>query len=166
MTLVDLNSNQFYRPPTEAKLLRKKALKTSTAHGLTAPEREIPPKTLGPSNECNILWGDSPIKNTNIANSPFEKHLSLLREEAPNLKMSCDIRVFNHDTAEDDNSLSLLEELFPDSGEISKSKKAGPNEEVEDQRPSDKIQSEGDEATDLEFTHGKNTGKYMGFMYQ
>ena len=166
MTLVDLNSIHFYQPPTEASMPRKRLFKASTAHGFTAPERENPPKTLGSSDECNILWGNSPIRNTDIADSPFEKHLSPLREEVPNLKFSCDISILDHDTAEDDNSLSLLEELFPDSGETAKFKQASSNGEVEEHRPSHKIQSDDDEVTDLEFRHGKDTGKYMGFKYQ
>ena len=192
MTIVDLNSIQFYQPPTEASLPRKRVSKASTAHSLAVPGRENQPKALAPSDEWNTLWGDRPIKFPNVTDSPFKNHLSSLREEASNLKeteadlgckvfssswtqlltildfsnISCDISVLNHDTTEDDNSLSLLEQLVSDGGKIAKSKKTGSNGEVEEERLQDKFQSDDGEIIDSEFRHGKDIGRYMGFIYQ
>ena len=192
MTTVDLNSIQFYQPPTEASLPRKRVSKASTAQSPAVPERENPPKALTPSDEWNTLWGARPIRFPNVTDSPFKNHLSSLREEASNLKeteadlgckvfssswmqlltildfsnISCDISVLNHDATEDDNSLSLLEQLVSDGGKIAKSKQTGSNGEVEEERLQNKIQSDGGKVIDSEFRHGKDIGRYIGFIYQ
>ena len=77
-----------------------------------------------------------------------------------------DMSVLNHDTTEDDNSLSLLEKLFSDDEKIAKFKQTGFNGEIEKQRLSNKIQSNGGEVIDSEFRHGKDTNRYMSFIYQ
>ncbi|CAF9941279.1 MAG: hypothetical protein HETSPECPRED_003040 [Heterodermia speciosa] len=174
MTTIDLNSIQFYQPPTEASLPRKRVSKASTAQSPAVPERENPPKALTPSDEWNTLWGARPIRFPNVTDSPFKNHLSSLREEASNLKeteadlgyfsnISCDISVLNHDATEDDNSLSLLEQLVSDGGKIAKSKQTGSNGEVEEERLQNKIQSDGGKVIDSEFRHGKDIDALLIF---
>ena len=80
--------------------------------------------------------------------------------------ISCGFSVLNHEIAEDDNSLSLSEELFSDGGKIAKSKQAGSNGKVEEERLQNKIQNDGGEVIESEFRHGKDTGRYIYFMYQ
>ena len=80
--------------------------------------------------------------------------------------ISYDIRVLNHDTTEDDNSLSLLEQLVSDGGKTAKSKQTGSDGEFEEERLQNKIQSDGGEVIDSEFRHGKDIGRYIGFIYQ
>ena len=193
MTLVDLNSIRFYQPLTKTNLPRKESFKASTAHGLTALEREILPRTLGSSDGCNKLWGDGLIECRNVADSPSTNHLSPLSEETSSLKetkadlgckvlsssliqsltisdnskISCNISVLNHDTSEDNSNFSLFVDLLSDDGEIAKSRQAGFNSEVEGERLQNTIQSDDDETADLELGYSKDTdSRYIGFMYQ
>ena len=192
MTLVDLDSIQFYQPPSEANLSRKKAFKASTARGLPAPERENSPKGLGPSDECNTHWGDSPIKYTNIADPSFQKQLSPLREEVSTPKkteadlgckvldsflmqpltisnkpqISSNICALNYNTIEDNDSFPFFEDLFCKDGEIAKSKQqAGPGSSIEEVYLQNMIQSDDGEAADLKLRYGKEIGRCMGFIY-
>ena len=80
--------------------------------------------------------------------------------------ISYDISVINHDATEDDNSLSLLEQLVSDGGKTAKSQQTGSDGEFEEERLQNKIQSDGGEVIDSEFRHGKDIGTYIGFIYQ
>ena len=86
MALAALNTIQFYQPPTEASLPRKRVPKTSNANYPTVVGRGKSPKAPGPSDGWSALWGHGLIEFIDIADSPSREHLNLFRERAPDLK--------------------------------------------------------------------------------
>lgn len=82
MALADLNSIQFYQPPTKASLSGERVLKASNAKGPLVVGEEKPPKAPGPSSGWNALWGGDPIEFLDMADPPRREHLSPFRELA------------------------------------------------------------------------------------
>ena len=86
MALADLDSIQFYQPPTKASLPHERVPKALNATGPPVVGEWKPPKALGPSDGWSALWDDEAIEFIDITDSPPREHLSPFRESAPELK--------------------------------------------------------------------------------
>ncbi len=85
MALVDLNSIQFYQPPTKVSLPHERVPKALNASG-SPVVGEGKPKALGPSDRWSILRGDDAIEFTDMTDCPPREHPSPFCESAPDPK--------------------------------------------------------------------------------
>ena len=82
MAFADLDSIQFYQPPTKASLPHERVPKALNIDGPVV-DAQKPPKALGPDDGWSALWGDEFI---DITDSPPRENLSPFRELVPNPK--------------------------------------------------------------------------------
>lgn len=86
MALADLNSIQFYQPPTKTSLPHERVPKALKATGPPVIKEGKPPKALRPSDGWSALWGDDAIDFIDMTDSPTREHPRPLCELAPDPK--------------------------------------------------------------------------------
>ena len=150
MALADLNSIQFYQPPTKASLPHERVPKALNDTGPPVVRKGKPPKALRPSDAWSALWGDDAIEFMDMTDSPPRDLLSPFRGSAPDSKdTEADIGgkdaiiwqtatneldssngLYNtgdldHNIREDHDDLPSVEDLLLNAGETRKSERAG-----------------------------------------
>ncbi len=87
MALADMNSIQFYQPPTKASLPRERVSQALNFNVPTVLGDGKPPKAPGPSSGWRRrLCGDNPIEFIDMTDSLLREQFSPFREPAPDHK--------------------------------------------------------------------------------
>lgn len=153
MALADLDSIQFYRPPTEASQPRKRVAKVSSANDPTIAGSGEPSKApTGRSSEWSVLWSDHPIEFINLIDLPSKEQLDPSPKGVPDFKdietnakgkvlslldkyvfvngldisnAFCDTGELDHSIGEDHEIFPTFEELLFDAEKTKSSVQAG-----------------------------------------